>query len=281
MDKKMVLKRLVMMMILSMFVVVISVGDVSATKLYLTPTNNLSEINSESNTWKAFDTGESYIWDNYQLKEKIQGTQYKYHIWAAGTHEVIGCKSPFIFGSCNGGYVPNYAPWADFKGEIIINEKIAATFNCTARWDIFAVGYLTTGKPFELGSYAQCDAPVSGSNIEALPGDDVKLKMTVVDQYLHGNYGTVYYGGIFDSWIEIPDNPTPTSTPTPTPTSTPTPNMTIIDYYKSLGTNKSIVETTDLLKAADDWSNNRTIDGFTLPITTQQLLSLADEWSRS
>jgi peptidoglycan/xylan/chitin deacetylase (PgdA/CDA1 family) len=75
--------------------------------------------------------------------------------------------------------------------------------------------------------------------------------------------------------------PTPTPAPTPTPTPTPTPNMTIIDYYKSLGTNKSIVETTDLLKAADDWSNNRTVDGFTSPITTQQLLTLADEWSAS
>jgi hypothetical protein len=56
--------------------------------------------------------------------------------------------------------------------------------------------------------------------------------------------------------------------------------MEIIDYYKSLGTNKSNVETTDLLKAADDWSNNRTVDGFTSPITTQQLLILADEWSK-
>jgi nitrous oxidase accessory protein len=55
----------------------------------------------------------------------------------------------------------------------------------------------------------------------------------------------------------------------------------ILSYYRSLGKNPNVVETTDLLKAADDWSNNRTVDGFTSPITTQQLLMLADEWSRS
>jgi hypothetical protein len=53
----------------------------------------------------------------------------------------------------------------------------------------------------------------------------------------------------------------------------------IISYYRSLGSDPNIVETTDMLKAADDWSNNRTVDGFTSPITTQQLLILADEWS--
>jgi hypothetical protein len=81
--------------------------------------------------------------------------------------------------------------------------------------------------------------------------------------------------------VTSPTSSTPTHTPHSTPTPTSTPNMTIIDYYKSLGTNKSIVETTDLLKAADDWGNNRTVDGFTPPITTHQLLALADEWSKS
>jgi hypothetical protein len=55
----------------------------------------------------------------------------------------------------------------------------------------------------------------------------------------------------------------------------------ILSYYRSLGSNPNIVETTDLLKAADDWSNNIVPPGFTSPITTQQLLVLADEWSRS
>jgi hypothetical protein len=55
----------------------------------------------------------------------------------------------------------------------------------------------------------------------------------------------------------------------------------ILAYYRSLGNNPKVVETTDLLKAADDWSNNVTPPGFASPITTQQLLALADEWSKS
>ena len=55
----------------------------------------------------------------------------------------------------------------------------------------------------------------------------------------------------------------------------------IISYYRNLGANPHIVETTDLLKAADDWRRDIGPPGFISPITTQQLLSLADEWSRS
>jgi glucose/arabinose dehydrogenase len=53
----------------------------------------------------------------------------------------------------------------------------------------------------------------------------------------------------------------------------------ILTYYRSLGNDPNVVETTDLLKAADDWSRDTTPQGFTSPITTQQLLTLADEWS--
>jgi S-layer protein (TIGR01567 family) len=55
----------------------------------------------------------------------------------------------------------------------------------------------------------------------------------------------------------------------------------ILSYYRGLGNNPTKVETTDLLIAADNWSSNIAPPGFTSPITTQQLLSLADEWSRS
>jgi hypothetical protein len=55
----------------------------------------------------------------------------------------------------------------------------------------------------------------------------------------------------------------------------------ILSYYRGLGNDPNVVETTDLLKAADDWSNNIIPPGFASPITTQQLLELADEWSRS
>ena len=55
----------------------------------------------------------------------------------------------------------------------------------------------------------------------------------------------------------------------------------ILSYYRNLGNIPNVVETTDLLKAADDWSNNVAPQGFASPITTQQLLALADEWARS
>ncbi len=55
----------------------------------------------------------------------------------------------------------------------------------------------------------------------------------------------------------------------------------ILSYYRSLGNDPNVVETTDLLKAADDWSRNIAPPGFASPITTQQLLALADEWSKS
>jgi hypothetical protein len=55
----------------------------------------------------------------------------------------------------------------------------------------------------------------------------------------------------------------------------------ILSYYRSLGSNPNTVETTDLLKAADDWSSDTAPPGFSAPITTVQLLALADKWSRS
>jgi plastocyanin len=55
----------------------------------------------------------------------------------------------------------------------------------------------------------------------------------------------------------------------------------ILTYYRGLGNDPNVIETTDLLKAADDWSNSIAPPGFISPITTQQLLALADEWSRS
>jgi hypothetical protein len=54
-----------------------------------------------------------------------------------------------------------------------------------------------------------------------------------------------------------------------------------LSYYRGLGNDPNVVETTDLLKAADDWSNNIAPQGFASPITAQQLLGLADEWARS
>ncbi len=55
----------------------------------------------------------------------------------------------------------------------------------------------------------------------------------------------------------------------------------ILTYYRGLGQSTSIVETNDLLKAADDWRGDIIPPGFSVSITTSQLLALADEWRNS
>lgn len=52
-------------------------------------------------------------------------------------------------------------------------------------------------------------------------------------------------------------------------------------YYRNLGLYPNILETNDLLKAADDWRNNIVAPGFSVSITTGQLLALANEWRNS
>ena len=56
---------------------------------------------------------------------------------------------------------------------------------------------------------------------------------------------------------------------------------TILAYYRELGLDPNIVETNDLLKAVDDWRNDIAPPGFSVPITSGQLLTLADEWRNS
>lgn len=55
----------------------------------------------------------------------------------------------------------------------------------------------------------------------------------------------------------------------------------MLSYYRGLGLYPNIVETSDLLKAADDWRNNVASPGFVASVTTAQLLTLADEWRNS
>jgi Cohesin domain len=63
----------------------------------------------------------------------------------------------------------------------------------------------------------------------------------------------------------------------PTVTVTPIPGD-ILAYYRGLGNDKGVVETTDLLTAANDWRTNIIPPGFSVSITTVKLLTLADEW---
>ena len=52
----------------------------------------------------------------------------------------------------------------------------------------------------------------------------------------------------------------------------------MLAYYRGLGQDHNIVETSDLLKAIDDWRNDASPPGFSTPISTDQLLTLANEW---
>ena len=58
-------------------------------------------------------------------------------------------------------------------------------------------------------------------------------------------------------------------------------NVSILTYYRGLGQYPNIVETADLLKAADDWTSSVIPPGFSVSITTAQLLTLAYEWRNS
>jgi len=53
----------------------------------------------------------------------------------------------------------------------------------------------------------------------------------------------------------------------------------ILAYYRGLGEDPNVVETTDLLQAGNDWANEVVPSGFTEPISTTQLLTLANEWA--
>jgi hypothetical protein len=57
--------------------------------------------------------------------------------------------------------------------------------------------------------------------------------------------------------------------------------LDILAYYRSLGSDPYRVETTDLLKAMDDWRSGTAPVGFARPITKQELLALTKEWATS
>ncbi len=58
-------------------------------------------------------------------------------------------------------------------------------------------------------------------------------------------------------------------------------NGKMFTYYRELGQDHNIMETNDLLKAADDWRSDIVAPGFSFVITTGQLLTAADEWRNS
>jgi hypothetical protein len=57
--------------------------------------------------------------------------------------------------------------------------------------------------------------------------------------------------------------------------------LDIFAYYRRLGSDPARVETSDLLKAMDDWRNGTNPIGFSYPITRQELFDLINEWAMS
>jgi len=57
--------------------------------------------------------------------------------------------------------------------------------------------------------------------------------------------------------------------------------LDILAYYRGLGNDPDRVETTDLLKAMDDWRSKKVPTGFAHPITILELSALINEWTLS
>jgi len=55
--------------------------------------------------------------------------------------------------------------------------------------------------------------------------------------------------------------------------------LDIFEYYRRLGSNPDILETSDLLKAIDDWGSGTAPVGFARPVTYDELKALIDEWA--
>ncbi len=57
--------------------------------------------------------------------------------------------------------------------------------------------------------------------------------------------------------------------------------LDILEYYRKMGDDPNKVETTDLLKAMNDWRNGITPPEFAHPITNEELEELIEEWATS
>ena len=72
-------------------------------------------------------------------------------------------------------------------------------------------------------------------------------------------------GGAIQYWVWVVE-PIPTST------------LNILAYYRGLGDDPDRVESSDILKATNDWINKTVPSGFAESITYQELLTLIYQW---
>jgi hypothetical protein len=55
----------------------------------------------------------------------------------------------------------------------------------------------------------------------------------------------------------------------------------ILEFYRRLGNDPGVVETTDLLRAFDDFRNNIVPQGFNRPLSAGEVDELVNEWRNS
>ena len=127
------------------------------------------------------------------------------------------------------------------------------------RMGLISIGGVTGNGPLVKINYSIIKAGVSKLEISGPSVTDVSNNNIIVDSITGGSFSAM------------------TIAPTVTQTQV---SGNVVVYYKGLG-NPNIVETNDLLKAADDWRNDIIPQGYSLSITTGQLLALADEWRNS
>ena len=103
---------------------------------------------------------------------------------------------------------------------------------------------------------------------ENLPSPEMPFPEMVVDKVYYWHVEAYTPGGSIEGpywWFKTSEAPP----------------ADILAYYRGYSGDAEVVETTDLLKAANDWANAVVPPNFTEPISTTQLLTLANEWAAS
>ena len=114
--------------------------------------------------------------------------------------------------------------------------------------------------------------PPSGSSTGSGDVTEVTVSVDIADMSANAYSATIT--------ISAPgDSNTPKTVPVTLQVTSGPAEDDILAYYRGLGLNPDVVETTDLLQAINDWANGTIPPGFAQAITTLQLLQLIGEWA--
>ncbi|KAB2946431.1 MAG: hypothetical protein OI860_00195 (plasmid) [Candidatus Methanoperedens sp.] len=157
-------------------------------------------------------------------------------------------QTPSIDGSSIGGpYITSFNPSTSIvKNNVGEKRTFSVTTNQTANlvWSLNSA-LVQTNSGVTQGNYI---------NASASPGTWI-----VTSIVSNANGGAIQY------WVWVVE-PIPTST------------LNILAYYRGLGDDPDRVESSDILKATNDWMNKTVPAGFTESITYQELLTLIYQW---